>query len=75
MNQKGVADTYALLGGTEGWRKAGFPMEKGIGVENSTATPSATSTPAAAAIPTAQKSPVHPVDDVNAPSSRKSTPQ
>jgi len=29
MNQKGVAATYAMLGGTGAWKTAGFPMESG----------------------------------------------
>ena len=28
MNQKGIANTYALVGGTHAWQIAGFPMEK-----------------------------------------------
>jgi rhodanese-related sulfurtransferase len=28
MNKKGIANTYALVGGTEAWHKAGYPMEK-----------------------------------------------
>lgn len=28
MNKKGIANTYALVGGTEAWYKAGYPMEK-----------------------------------------------
>jgi len=27
MNQKGIANTYALKGGTQGWKTAGYPME------------------------------------------------
>jgi 3-mercaptopyruvate sulfurtransferase SseA len=27
MNQKGIANTYALQGGTQGWKNAGYPME------------------------------------------------
>ena len=27
MNQKGIANTYALQGGTQGWKTAGYPME------------------------------------------------
>ncbi|CAN5480121.1 hypothetical protein BH10ACI2_BH10ACI2_08190 [soil metagenome] len=26
MNQKNISDTYALLGGTEAWKAAGYPM-------------------------------------------------
>lgn len=29
INQKGIANTYAILGGTDAWHKAGYPMEKG----------------------------------------------
>lgn len=28
MNQKGIANTYALLGGTQGWKNVGYPMDK-----------------------------------------------
>jgi rhodanese-related sulfurtransferase len=28
MNKKGIANTYALVGGTDAWARAGFPMEK-----------------------------------------------
>jgi len=28
MNQKGIANTYALLGGTAAWVAAKYPMEK-----------------------------------------------
>ena len=28
MNQKGVPGTYALVGGTNAWKNAGYPMEK-----------------------------------------------
>jgi hypothetical protein len=27
MNQQGIANTYALKGGTQGWKVAGYPME------------------------------------------------
>lgn len=27
MNQKGIANTYALKGGTAAWKSAGFPMD------------------------------------------------
>jgi 3-mercaptopyruvate sulfurtransferase SseA len=27
MNQKGIPETYALKGGTQGWKSAGYPME------------------------------------------------
>jgi len=27
MNQKKIANTYALQGGTQGWKSAGYPME------------------------------------------------
>jgi len=29
MNQNGVANTYALKGGTAAWKMAGYPTEKG----------------------------------------------
>ena len=29
MNQKGIANAYALVGGTHAWQTAGYPMEKG----------------------------------------------
>lgn len=29
MNQAGVADTYAMVGGTAAWQSAGYPMTKG----------------------------------------------
>lgn len=29
MNQKGVANTYALVGGTAAWKNAGYPMASG----------------------------------------------
>jgi rhodanese-related sulfurtransferase len=29
MNQKGVANTYALVGGTAAWKNAGYPMAGG----------------------------------------------
>ncbi len=28
MNKKGIANTYALVGGTDAWSKAGYPMER-----------------------------------------------
>ena len=28
MNQKGIANTYAMVGGTHAWQTAGYPMEK-----------------------------------------------
>lgn len=28
INQKGIANTYAIIGGTNAWHKAGYPMEK-----------------------------------------------
>ncbi|CAN5398607.1 hypothetical protein BH10ACI3_BH10ACI3_23790 [soil metagenome] len=28
MNQKDIPGTYALLGGTNAWKTAGYPMEK-----------------------------------------------
>ena len=28
MNQKGVANVYAMVGGTMAWKNAGYPMEK-----------------------------------------------
>ena len=27
MNQKQIANTYALQGGTQAWKNAGYPME------------------------------------------------
>ena len=27
MNQKEIANTYALIGGTQAWHNAGYPME------------------------------------------------
>jgi 3-mercaptopyruvate sulfurtransferase SseA len=27
MNQKNIPETYALKGGTQGWKSAGYPME------------------------------------------------
>jgi len=27
MNQKEIANTYALVGGTAAWKNAGYPME------------------------------------------------
>jgi len=41
MNQKEIANTYALVGGTAAWKNAGYPME------SSTATSPATAPPAA----------------------------
>ncbi|MBX3291487.1 MAG: rhodanese-like domain-containing protein [Acidobacteria bacterium] len=29
MNQKGIANTYALVGGTAAWKNAGYPMASG----------------------------------------------
>ncbi len=29
INQKGIANTYAIVGGTNAWHQAGYPMEKG----------------------------------------------
>jgi rhodanese-related sulfurtransferase len=29
MNQAGIANTYAMKGGTAAWHSAGYPMEKG----------------------------------------------
>lgn len=29
MNQKGVANTYAMVGGTAAWKDAGYPMASG----------------------------------------------
>lgn len=28
MNKKGIANTYALVGGTDAWSKAGYPMDR-----------------------------------------------
>jgi rhodanese-related sulfurtransferase len=28
MNQKGIANVFALKGGTQAWKSAGYPMEK-----------------------------------------------
>lgn len=28
INQKGIANTYAIIGGTNAWHQAGYPMEK-----------------------------------------------
>jgi rhodanese-related sulfurtransferase len=28
LNQKGIPNTFALLGGTQAWKTAGYPMEK-----------------------------------------------
>jgi len=28
MNQNGIANTYAMVGGTNAWKSAGYPMEK-----------------------------------------------
>jgi len=28
MNKKGIANTYALVGGTDAWSRAGYPMER-----------------------------------------------
>ena len=28
MNQKGIAGTYAMVGGTNAWKSAGYPMQK-----------------------------------------------
>ena len=29
LNQKGIPNVYALVGGSQGWASAGYPMEKG----------------------------------------------
>lgn len=29
MNQKGIANTYAMVGGTAAWKNAGYPMASG----------------------------------------------
>jgi rhodanese-related sulfurtransferase len=29
MNQKGIANVFALKGGIQGWKAAGFPVEAG----------------------------------------------
>jgi len=29
INQKGIANTYAIVGGTNAWHQAGYPMKKG----------------------------------------------
>ena len=29
MNEKQIPNVYALLGGTQAWKTAGYPMEKG----------------------------------------------
>jgi len=28
MNQKGINNVFALKGGVQGWKAAGYPMEK-----------------------------------------------
>jgi rhodanese-related sulfurtransferase len=29
MNQKGISNVFALKGGVQAWKAAGYPMEKG----------------------------------------------
>ena len=36
MNQKGIANVYAMVGGTMAWKNAGYPMESSTGVISST---------------------------------------
>ena len=56
MNQKGVPNVYALVGGTLAWKNAGYPMEGSAGTTTSTA--AATPVPATptAATPAANTS-------------------
>ena len=53
MNQKGVPDVYAMVGGTVAWKNAGFPMENSNGPVTNTPTPKMESTPAPAAVSSA----------------------
>jgi len=55
MSQKGIENAYALLGGTQGWKSAGYPME---GNGPAPGTPVVNPTPAAPQAPSA--SPVKP---------------